>query len=431
MKRICFSLCLLCLLLVACKEEPTNTSGDFLSDNPALANTTTENTMPKSKKRGVSFKISTMQDAFLLSNCISWFYNWANTNPSMDATSWLDANDIDFCPMCWNGNYSKDAIRQYVKEHPNTKYLLGFNEPNLTDQANMKPDKAAELWPDVLALAKELNLKLGAPALNYGTLSGYSDPVKWLREFTNIVGADAYDFIPLHCYMTNCSGVQGMVNSFDVFNKPIWMTEFCAWEIGSVETQKTYMASVLNYFESCPKIERYAWFMPRMSGSLNSKPYNQLLTKMDPIQWTPLGEIFNGMSSLDKSVCITSSFPIPAHWYTDFSDVSPCVTNSTDTIEDKTNKLMVYNFMAGRYMQYQVDCRKASSQLNFRYATSVPTILLVYIDGKLVKNVNLPTTGGMSKFSTYAISNVAIKGKHYVRFEVQDGTINFSWFQFK
>ena len=101
--------------------------------------------MSKSAKRGVAFNFVYTSDLPLLSPYIAWNYNWGNTTND-NAALWFDANEIDFCPMCWNGNYSADNIRAYVAAHPNTKYLLAFNEPNLTDQANMTPAQAAELF---------------------------------------------------------------------------------------------------------------------------------------------------------------------------------------------------------------------------------------------------------------------------------------------
>ena len=98
--------------------------------------------MPKSAKRGVAFSFSQITDLPLLSPYISWDYNWGNT-PSDEAALWFDANEMDYCPMCWNGNYNADKIRAFVAAHPKTRYLLAFNEPNFRDQANMTPSQAA------------------------------------------------------------------------------------------------------------------------------------------------------------------------------------------------------------------------------------------------------------------------------------------------
>ena len=167
-----YILWILAIFLVACTPGGQNSP-----DNP-----TKPSPMQKSPKRGVSFDFKKIDDLPLLSPAISWSYNWGN-DQNASAALWFDTNEMDFCPMCWNNSYSADKIREYVKEHPNTKYLLGFNEPNLTDQCNMTPSQAAQYWPQVVALAKELNLSLVSPAMNYGTLAGYHDPVKWLDEF--------------------------------------------------------------------------------------------------------------------------------------------------------------------------------------------------------------------------------------------------------
>ena len=114
--------------------------------------------MRKSAKRGVSFDFKQAEDLPLLSPSCSWAYNWGNTQ-NAQAALWFDSNDMDFCPMAWNAGYNKATIREYVAAHPKTKYLLAYNEPNLTDQANMTPQKAAESWPELVAFAKELGLK--------------------------------------------------------------------------------------------------------------------------------------------------------------------------------------------------------------------------------------------------------------------------------
>lgn len=421
-------LSIVCLsaILWGCTEPNTPTPSK--PSAVALEDTKTVSTMPRSTKRGVSFSITNITDAFLLSECISWYYNWGNTpNGDTQTQQFLETSDIDYCPMCWSGSYSADRIRAYVKAHPNTKYLLGFNEPNLTDQANMTPQRAGELWPAVVRLAKELNLKLGAPAMNYGTLSGYSNPIKWLDEFLSIdsVSIDDIDFIPIHCYMMNPSAVKGYVEMFAKYGKPIWMTEFCAWEnVSGVEQQKSYMSDVLNYFEQNPLVERYAWFMPRMNKGLNEKPYNQLLTKVNPIEWTELGEIFNGLSSQNKNVCLDAANRIPAWWYTDYN-ISPTVTNSTD--EDM--KLMLYNMSQDRWVEYQLDATMLYSGIDIRYASPIDSEIAVYVDGDPIKMCTLPKTGSLSTWQTTRIDELPIQGKHYVRLHIISGTINMSWFK--
>ena len=44
--------------------------------------------------------------------------------------------------MAWNGAYSAARIRAWLDAHPESRYLLGFNEPNFYDQARMTPAEA-------------------------------------------------------------------------------------------------------------------------------------------------------------------------------------------------------------------------------------------------------------------------------------------------
>lgn len=127
----------------------------------------------KSPKRGVSeneFQFKAQVAA--ISPGVSWYYNWG---PSVGRYL-KNETGMEFVPMCWNGNYDAEAIRTYVGEHPEVKYLLGFNEPNFSNQANMTPAQAAAKWGDVRALAAQLGLELVAPALNYSPNPPYQDP---------------------------------------------------------------------------------------------------------------------------------------------------------------------------------------------------------------------------------------------------------------
>ena len=93
----------------------------------------------KSFKRGVSENAFNLKEEIdVIKTGTSWFYTWGNV-PNNNIKDLPDA-DFEFVPMCWNANYNADNIRSYCKSHPETKYLLGFNEPNFKNQANMTPE---------------------------------------------------------------------------------------------------------------------------------------------------------------------------------------------------------------------------------------------------------------------------------------------------
>ena len=416
------------LLFAACQPPETPSPVD---------ETNVVDVMPKSAKRGVAFSFTQVTDLPLMSPYISWDYNWGNT-PLNDAALWFDSNEMDYCPMCWNGNYNADAIRAFVAAHPNTKYLLGFNEPNLTDQANMTPAQAAAIWSSVVALAKELNLKLVSPAMNYGTLAGYSDPIKWLDEFFAQPNVDINDIyaISIHCYMSSASAVQGYVEKFEKYNKPIWMTEFCAWDPvpGSVTTQMDYMCAVLNYMESRPSVQRYAWFMPRMSGKVESVPYNQLLTHDYPADLTDLGKMYCWFSPMDKSVWLRANRPILASEYVAVANNAMPLRPSTDTevLQQVGGKgLMITNFAAGQEIDYQLYLPAGSKEITLRYCGYSNSICEVLVDGVSQNYIDMPRNGSSTEWIVAKAPLSISEGKHTVTLKLFSGSCYLSAFEIK
>lgn len=388
--------------------------------------------MPKSAKRGVAFNFVNLSDLPLLSPYISWDYNWGNTTNDNSAL-WFDSNEMDFCPMCWNGNYNADNIRAYVAAHPNTKYLLAFNEPNLKDQARMTPAEAAAIWAPVVALAKELKLKLVSPAMNYGTLSGYGDPIKWLDEFFAQPGVDSNDVyaISIHCYMASVSGLKGFVQMFEKYNKPIWLTEFCAWDPvpGSVETQLSYMCNALNYLEQNDKVERYAWFIPRTGKPVNTAPYMQLLTHDNDPQLTDAGKIYTLFSTFDKSCYLNATRLIYAGEYVALSNDATQVrpnTDATATALAGRDGLKVLNFSEGQKLTYQLATTQAASSIAVRYSGYSNAIANILVDGKQVNYVDLPRTGDADSWQQASTPASVKAGCHTIELELISGNVNLS-----
>lgn len=421
----------LALLLAGCTP-----GGGETPDNPKDTKNVVD-VMPKSAKRGVSFSFTNTLDLPLLSPYISWDYNWGNT-PTSDAATWFDANEMDFCPMCWNGNYSADRIRTFVAEHPKTRYLLAFNEPNLTDQANMTPSQAAQLWPSVVALAKELNLKLISPAMNYGTLAGYSDPIKWLDEFFAQPGVslDDVDGIAIHCYMASSASVQGYVEMFEKYNKPIWLTEFCAWDPvpGSVNTQMDYMCAVFNYLETHPTVFRYAWFMPRTSGKVDSAPYMQLLDHNYPPALTELGKIFCYLSPMDSTVWLRANRPIYATEYmrVEKYNMSMRPTNDAEMVSAiGRDGLMITNFAQDQKLSYQLYFPEDVKNVTVRYCGYANSICELLVDGQSMNFINMPRNGSSTDWTTATVAQPISAGKHTITLSLFSGSCSLSAIQFE
>lgn len=382
--------------------------------------------MQKSPKRGACFSFDLLEDLPLMTPAISWWYNWGDHANEM-AAYWLDNYGIDFCPMCWKGNFNADRIREYVKAHPNTKYLLAYNEPNLKDQANMTPSEAAVRWPEIVALARELNLKIVSPAMNYGTVTGYGDPIKWMDEFLAQpqVNLDDIHAISLHCYMASADAVRSFIDLFDKYNKVIWLTEFCAWEstVGKVENQMDYMNRMLNYLEQTDKIERYSWFMPRTNSIPDDAyPFMQLLTHdfYHP-ELTKLGKMYLMHSSFDKSVYLDLRSKVYLYSYVGLSRNAITARVSTDD----ENKLMV-GASEDDWMDYQVYANSKLSKLQLRYSSGIKSVIAIDVDGRAGEDIQLESTG----FNVWNTVSVPVKmsaGKHTIRFRVVKGGVDLGW----
>lgn len=260
----------------------------------------------KSEKRGISenqFQFLAQMEA--LSPGVSWYYNWGNAEgKQVDGQEWME-----FIPMCWSQHYNADNIREYCKNHPETRYLLGFNEPNFKAQANMTPAEAAEAWPAVQALAKELNLQLVAPVLNYSPDAPYNDPLKWMDEFVALVGKDAFDYTAIHNY----GGIGVMIdlaNKFhDRYGKEVWVTEFCFWpgEAGAVspENQISSMIESIEWLEKTEWIHKYSWFKAIGDSSSDKGPNYGLLISgkgEEPRELSEQGKVYLYMPDFDASV---------------------------------------------------------------------------------------------------------------------------------
>ncbi|KAA6302219.1 MAG: hypothetical protein EZS26_001579 [Candidatus Ordinivivax streblomastigis] len=395
----------------------------------------------RSKKRGVSYNFTNRNDVQALGTAISWSYNWG-TEHSAALEDVFTEYDLDYCPMAWN-NIDANRLRAYKAAHPKCQYLLAFNEPNLKDQANMTPAQVAEKWPALQSIAQELNLKIISPAMNYGTLENYGDPVKWLDEFFSLVPLSGIDGISIHCYMANAGATKSYIDRFKKYNKPIWLTEFCAWDGVNannfkLEGQMKYMSDIINYMESDPAVFRYAWFIPKGDNRVEDFPYQYLLTKTSPSALTPLGQIFTQISSQDKNLWYNEGLLIEAEHYS-----SICIAEGVNdgwvdgpavrlTSDGAGQSLELYNFFAEQWVEYQVDIRSAEDlQLVFRYATFIDTDVEIYFDNALNTTYTFTSTGQDFIWNTASAKIHPTPGKHVLRLKVIKGALCLNWLQTK
>lgn len=250
----------------------------------------------KSAKRGIAYDIASPADLSALSPGISWWYNWSpKPHDRLAAYNYSSTYGVDFIPMVWNANVDDGQLKLYLQAHPDIRYLLVINEPNLVDQANMTPEAAARFWPRLEQISAQTGVKLVGPAMNWGTMSGYGDPVVWLDAFYAAYRAQnqnrdpKIDYLAFHWYDY---GLSGMLDRLSKYGKPFWVTEFANWhspidgvQIDTLEKQKEQMAEMVAVCENRADVFRYAWF----TGRMNDDPHFSSLLN-DEGRLTELGK---------------------------------------------------------------------------------------------------------------------------------------------
>lgn len=253
----------------------------------------------KSTKRGIAYDLAAAADLAVLAPSVSWWYNWSphpnGTVPSDYATRYA----MDFIPMLWNDNFDDAAIVTLLKANTSIKYLLLLNEPNLVDQANLTPQQAAQLWPRYEAIAASTGVKLVGPAMTWGTMANYADPVVWLDAFyaeyqaANSGRAPQIDYLAFHWYDY---GLASQLDRLLKYGKPFWVTEFANWHNGDgaaqIDTEQKQITQMLDMVSICEQrsdVFRYAWF----TGRWNNDTHHTTLLGADG-QLTALGQSYIG-----------------------------------------------------------------------------------------------------------------------------------------
>lgn len=194
---------------------------------------------------------------------------------------------VEYTPIKQNAGWPSWSS---INAKENVSHLLGYNEPDHTEQSNVRVDEAVANWPDYLASG----LRLGAPATtNFG----------WLYEFMDKCEALNYrvDFVAVHAYWggkTPANWYKDIKYIHDRTGRPLWITE---WNNGANGTNEWWPAdkiaqqnkqlndikAILNVLDTASFIERYSiynWVEDKRAIILNG-------------ELTPAGEYYANSNS--------------------------------------------------------------------------------------------------------------------------------------
>jgi hypothetical protein len=219
----------------------------------------------------------------------SWYTNWQAEplwSPGGEGN-----NDDRFVPMIWGkGDATKENLRS-AKE-AESGYLLGFNEPDNSGQANMSVSQALKLWPSLM----KTGLELGSPAC---TTSEALGPNSWLGKFMDQADKRSYDvdFISVHYYTDNPSIADFREFLKDVreeYGRPVWVTEWALvdWQDPdhySSEVLADFASEAIQMMDDLNFVKRHAWFGAYDGG--DGWDINTELLDADG-NMTALGEVF-------------------------------------------------------------------------------------------------------------------------------------------
>lgn len=153
----------------------------------------------------------------------SWYNDWA-------AGGATDNPDFEYVPM--RHNLGWDSF-ETINTRNNVSHVLGYNEPDHTDQANCTPIQAIRQWPELL----KSGLRLGSPT---------PDAIRkdWLVKFLELADSLNYrvDFVVGHMYWNGQSGqnlYNGVVDACTRLygGRPMWITE---WNNGANWTTENW-----------------------------------------------------------------------------------------------------------------------------------------------------------------------------------------------
>ena len=290
-KKYFLILLIISIAFISCKEKTSPTTNDTLTP-----------TASKSTKRGIAFDLASAADFEAISKGISWWYNWGTIYNLRVPTSYNQTYGMDYIPMLWGGNTSTNdmtLVKNLILSRPEIQYLLVMNEPNLTDQANRTPSQAASDWVKYEQVISDLASKgrtiyLVGPAMSWGTMTNYSNPVTWLDAFYNAYKTanggrlPKIDYLAFHWYDY---GLSAQLDALQKYNKKIWVTEMANWnsQINSYSKQAAQMQQMVAICESRDDVFRYAWFYGR--GSFPDNKFTYLFTPNDG-ELSDLGKLY-------------------------------------------------------------------------------------------------------------------------------------------
>ena len=234
-----------------------------------------------------------------------WMYNWGPTTSQA-----LPAETI-YHPMQWGSfNWVYGTTSGPIWQHTSAwrkrgdgMILLGFNEPDRTDQSNISLADCVALWPRLMALDQPLL------SPSPGTLNPPAGP-SWHQQFYDEADRLGYrvEYNAIHTYPGPSGGnSDNLINlvqtEFNDFGLPVWLTEFSFVDWGgnqnwSEEDCYQTLAEFLWRAENLTALRKYALFVFSESAEYPQPPNS--FTNYNPAPRSNSYDILGNLTAFGK-----------------------------------------------------------------------------------------------------------------------------------
>jgi len=388
----------------------------------------------RSPKRGVCANKLSPEDFRALAPGVSWYYNW-NFAPGDTGTP-PPGVQMDFVPMVWGDGPDKlTGLRKYLAAGNRPRAILGINEPNLSEQSFLTPEKAAELFGKIKSVADGYSIPVVGPQMSIGSPPNMSitaqDPIEhkpvtytymepYLKAFNYYLAQDhlVMDGFGLHPYM-NAGGLIGLTDAMhQEFQKPVWVTEYnLSDDSASMEDTATYLIKVVDFLERQPYVQGYAFFKERFSGHEKAS-----LLEDAPGALTPLGKIYLEMPVHEPDLYYRIPGRLQAEDYATLDREEIWPTSDVDGFLHMTSNV------AGSSLNYSIQVAKPGTyRLGFR-VTGAPGTISVLEGNRVLGTASIDPT--LPRWATVYATVPLPSGLQSLTVRSDAAGIGINWIEF-
>lgn len=219
------------------------------------------NSTTNTSKRGAAYNDISLVSLLSSTGTISWAYNWA-----MSPYGSLPSN-VDYVPMLWGAqDFGGWFTAVETALSSGSEYILGFNEPDTTSQADMSPSQAASYYQTYITPYSG-QAKLISPAVTSSTAAGMG--LSWLQEFMSECSSCGITGLAVHWYGNTADEFTSFVSqaistaaSYGL--SEVWVTEFgLSADLGGVvdaAATSSFLQTVLPWLDAQTGVTRYSYF---------------------------------------------------------------------------------------------------------------------------------------------------------------------------